>query len=67
MIDPAKALDGLERAASVLRAFGPAAEEMERYLFGEGPEPALLEQLPELRSVAALERARQRAKSPSPA
>lgn len=64
--DPLKALEGAERAASVLRAFGPVAEEMERYLFHDGPAPAVLEQLPELQSVAALERARQRAKSSPP-
>lgn len=64
--DPIKALEGVERAVSVLRAFGPVAEEMERYLFGDGPAPALLEQLPELQSTAALERARQRAKSNPP-
>ncbi len=64
--DPIKALEGAERAVSVLRAFGPAAEEMERYLFADGPLPAVLEALPELQSPAALERARQRAKSNPP-
>lgn len=58
--DPIKALEGAERAVSILRAFGPVAEQMERYLFEDGPEPAVLEAIPELRSPAALERARTR-------
>ncbi len=65
-LDPQGLITAAERMASVLRVLGPVAEQVESYLFGGGPEPALFEALPELRSPAALERAKQRARSNPP-
>ncbi len=55
---PKDVLEGLERGAAILRVLGPIAEQVEGYIFGDGPEPAIFEQLPELKSPAALERAK---------
>lgn len=51
-----------DTAASVLRVLAPAAEEVVAWFRG-GPEPTVFASYPtELKSVAALERARYRAK-----
>ncbi len=57
-INPRAVIDGVERAAAILRVLAPVAHEVEDYIFGDGPEPAIFEQLPELKSPAALERAK---------
>ncbi len=51
-------LEALEKGAAVLRVLGPLADQVNNYLHHNGPEPALFEKLPELKSPAALERAR---------
>ncbi len=58
-------LKGLEQGAAILRVLGPLGEELLAHLNGgDGPEPKLLVQIPELRAPAALERARMRSKLP---
>lgn len=64
--DPQSILEGVERAATLLRVFGPVAKDLESYIFHGGAEPALFESLPELRSPAALERAKHAARSNPP-
>lgn len=59
----AKAGESIEKASAVLRVLGPVVEQVDHYIHGDGPEPAIFAQLPELRSPAALERARVRARS----
>ncbi len=59
-------LTSLERVAAILRVLSPIAEQVESYLFEGGAEPAVFEAIPELRSPAALERAKQRARSTPP-
>ncbi len=55
-------VDGLERGAAVLRTLGPIAKQIDDFIHDEGPEPAIFVQMPELKSPAALERARVRSK-----
>ncbi len=56
-------IENLERGAAILRVLGPVADQVESYLFGVGPEPAVFEQVPELKAPAALERAKQAARN----
>jgi hypothetical protein len=59
-MNPKTMIEGIERGAAVLRALGTIAEEADHYIHGDGPEPLLLQQLPELQAPFALERARAR-------
>lgn len=62
---PKAIIENIERGVSILRVLGPIAEQVEGYLYGDGPEPAIFEQLPELKAPAALERAKLAARSRS--
>lgn len=55
---PKDVREAIERSAAIRRVLGPIAEQVESYIFEDGPEPAIFEQLPELKSPAALERAK---------
>lgn len=62
-VNPKAVIEGVEKAAAILRVLAPVANQVEDYIFGDGPEPAIFEQIPELKSPAALERAKAAARN----